>query len=273
MTPEQYCQQAAAPPGSDLYYSLRCLKSPTHEAVMALQAFCIETRGLARRCRDPEVAAQKLGWWHAEMERLDAGDPQHPITQAIHNGRRHFTLPSEYFLQVLDSVDMDLEHTPVPTFRDLSLYCQGAAGAPAGLWAEICGYEKRDTLKAAHALGTAFELSRVLWDVRVDLNDGRCYIPAEELERFGVSLADLTMPQSRAHVHTLFQFQLRRIREQFHKADAMLPKTDRKHQRSLRTLAALHQARLDEIERDGLRVLEHGIHLTALRKLWIAWIT
>ena len=38
-------------------------------------------------------------------------------------------------------------------------------------------------------------------------------------------------------------------------------------------MAAIYRALLDEIERDGYRVLDQRIALTPLRKLWIAWKT
>ena len=38
-------------------------------------------------------------------------------------------------------------------------------------------------------------------------------------------------------------------------------------------MAAIYQATLDEIRRDGCRVLTQRIALTPLRKLWIAWKT
>jgi phytoene synthase len=38
-------------------------------------------------------------------------------------------------------------------------------------------------------------------------------------------------------------------------------------------MAAIYRALLDEIERDGYRVLDRRIALTPLRKLWIAWKT
>ena len=38
-------------------------------------------------------------------------------------------------------------------------------------------------------------------------------------------------------------------------------------------MAAIYQALLDEIERDGFNVLDRRTSLTPLRKLWIAWKT
>ncbi len=36
-------------------------------------------------------------------------------------------------------------------------------------------------------------------------------------------------------------------------------------------MAAIYRALLDEIARDGYRVLDRRIALTPIRKLWIAW--
>jgi phytoene synthase len=38
-------------------------------------------------------------------------------------------------------------------------------------------------------------------------------------------------------------------------------------------MAAIYRTLLDEIERDGCRVLDRRIALTPLRKLWLAWKT
>jgi phytoene synthase len=38
-------------------------------------------------------------------------------------------------------------------------------------------------------------------------------------------------------------------------------------------MAAIYQALLTEIERDGFRVLEHRVALTPLAKAWVAWKT
>ena len=69
----------------------------------------------------------------------------------------------------------------------------------------------------------------------------------------------------------LFRFQLQRARQHYEDALSRLPEVDRASQRSGLIMAEIYRATLDEIEQDGLRVLEHRIRLTPLRKLWIAW--
>ena len=49
-----------------------------------------------------------------------------------------------------------------------------------------------------------------------------------------------------------------------------LPAVDRKSQRAGLIMAAIYRATLDEIKRDGCKVLTQRTSLTPLRKLWIA---
>ena len=66
-------------------------------------------------------------------------------------------------------------------------------------------------------------------------------------------------------------FQVDRARAWYDRALAQLPAVDRRAQRTGLAMAAIYRTLLDEIARDGYRVLDRRIALTPLRKLWIAW--
>ena len=53
-------------------------------------------------------------------------------------------------------------------------------------------FEARDREAAsvyADDLGVAFQLTNILRDIREDLENGRVYLPSEDLERFGCDLS------------------------------------------------------------------------------------
>ena len=54
---------------------------------------------------------------------------------------------------------------------------------------------------------------------------------------------------------------------------AALPTEDRRAQRPGLVMAAIYRTLLNEIGRDGHRVLSRRTTLTPIRKLWIAWKT
>jgi phytoene synthase len=69
------------------------------------------------------------------------------------------------------------------------------------------------------------------------------------------------------------RFQAERAQRYYDEAFALLPQQDRRAQRAGLIMAAIYRTLLDEVERDGFRVLQHRISLTPLRKLWLAWKT
>ena len=67
-------------------------------------------------------------------------------------------------------------------------------------------------------------------------------------------------------------FEVERARE-WYAARWPIARRDRKAQRAGLIMAAIYRTLLDEIARDGYRVLDRRTSLTPVRKLWIAWRT
>lgn len=271
--PLEYCQNKAARSGSSFYYSFLFLEPGQRQAITALYAFCREVDDVVDECHEPAVARLKLQWWREEVGRLFAGTPNHPVTRALQAALERFDLPQEQLLEIIDGMEMDLEQHSYGDFAELSLYCHRAAGVVGLLSAEIFGYEDRQTLKYAHELGMAFQLTNIIRDVREDAERGRIYLPQDELDRFGVRSADLLALRSSPELIALLRFQAERAREYYARAFALLPEADRYGQRTGLIMAAIYHTLLEELEADGFQVMRHRVALTPLRKLWIAWRT
>ncbi len=273
MTPEEYCQQKAAQSGSSFYYSFLFLPPPRRRAITALYAFCREVDDVVDECHDAQIAAAKLAWWRQELARLYAGTPEHPVTRALQPVLAEFDLPQEQLLEIIDGMEMDLRQSRYLDFKALSLYCYRVASVVGLLAAEIFGYTDRRTLKYAHDLGMAFQLTNIIRDVGEDARRGRIYLPIDELQRFGVPAADILNARESDNFRQLMAFQIERAEHYYRQAMEALPAVDRKAQRPGLVMAAIYRTLLDEIQRDGCRVLTQRTSLPPLRKLWIAWRT
>ena len=271
--PDAYCQEKAAASGSSFYYSFLFLPPQRRQAITALYAYCREVDDVVDEIEDPLVARGKLGWWRGELDALYEDHPSHPVTRALATARQHFFLPREQLVEIIDGMEMDLDYNRYPDFKALQLYCYRVASVVGLLAAEIFGYSDRQTLKYAHDLGLAFQLTNIIRDVGEDARRGRIYLPLDELERFGVTEADLLDGRESTGFRQLMEFQIARAREHYDRAFAQLPAIDRRSQRAGLVMAAIYRTLLDEIERDGCHVLERRIALTPLRKLWIATLT
>lgn len=273
MTPEHYCEKKTARSGSSFYYSFLFLPTEQRRAIMALYAFCREVDDIVDECDDSQVAQAKLSWWRQEIARLYAGDPQHPVTRALQTPIARYSLPQEQFQEILDGMAMDLTQTRYTSFKELALYCYRVAAVVGVMAAAIFGYEDRRTLKCAHDLGMAFQLTNILRDVGEDAARGRIYLPSDELARFGVSSDDIMARRMTGGMRALLQFQAERARGYYEKAFAQLPASDRYRQRSGLIMAAIYLSTLDAIVQQGYPVLRRRVRLSRWRKLWIAWRT
>jgi len=270
VTPDQYCQDRAAQSGSSFYYSFLFLEPLRRQAITALYAFCREVDDVVDECPDALLARAKLGWWRNEVKALYEGHPSHPVTQALATSLKGFSLPQEQLLEIIDGMEMDLDQIRYADFKALHLYCYRVASVVGLLAAEIFGYSDRQTLKYAHDLGLAFQLTNIIRDVGEDARRGRIYLPQDELSRFGVTEADLLQAHYGDQFRRLMAFQVERAQTMYQQAFAQLPAVDRKAQRAGLIMAAIYRATLDEIARDDYRVLDQRISLPPLRKLWLA---
>jgi len=273
MTPDEYCQQKAAQSGSSFYYSFMFLPPPRRRAITALYAFCREVDDVVDEVADPAVARTKLAWWRQEIARAFDGTPQHPVALALKPIVREFALPPEHFQTVIDGMAMDLEQARYVDFAALELYCHRVAGVVGLMSAEIFGFADARTRGYARDLGVAFQLTNICRDVGEDARRGRIYLPQEDLARFDVTPSALLRAEYSDGVRKLMAFEVGRAQAWYARALAQLPAADRRAQRTGLIMAAIYRTLLDEIARDGYRVLDRRTSLTPLRKLWIAWKT
>ncbi len=273
MDPHQYCQQKAAASGSSFYYSFLFLPEDKRRAITALYAFCREVDDTVDECSDPALARTKLAWWRNELDAVYRGNPQHPVAQALASVLPHFRLSQRHLNEIIDGMEMDLSFHRYPTFAALREYCHCVAGVVGLLSAEIFGYRDPRTLEYAADLGLAFQLTNILRDMGEDARRDRIYLPLDELDRFGVSAADIIACRESDSLGQLLDFQVERAEGYYRSAAEKLPAVDRAAQRPGIIMAAIYRALLDEIRTEGSRVLRRRVALTPVRKLWIAWRT
>jgi 15-cis-phytoene synthase len=289
MDPNQYCQDKAAASGSSFYYSFRFLPGEKRRAITALYAFCREVDDVVDECSDANVARTTLNWWRSEVAAIYRGKPQHPqgvrrgvpegsaltlplhpVAQALVPVVQRFNLSQEHLLEIIDGMEMDLDQQRYADFKSLQLYCYRVASVVGLLAAEIFGYSDRKTLKYAHDLGIAFQLTNIIRDVGEDARRNRIYLPMDELQQFGVSAADILNSKETENFQKLMAFQIERARRYYKQAIDQLPAVDRKSQRTGLIMAAIYQATLDEVVASGCHVLKERVSLGTGYKLWLA---
>ena len=271
MTPDQYCEDKARQSGSSFYYSFLFLPKDKRRAITALYAFCREVDDVVDECSDEQVAHTTLNWWRAQVAQVYDGKPQHPVCQALVPIVKQFDLSQEHLLEIIDGMEMDLHQPRYADFKSLQLYCYRVASVVGLLAAGIFGYTDRKTLKYAHDLGIAFQLTNIIRDVGEDARRNRIYLPMDELQQFGVTAAEILNSKETENFRKLMAFQVERAQRYYKQALDQLPAADRKAQRTGLIMAVIYQATLNEVVASGCHVLKERVSLTPTFKLWLAF--
>ena len=271
MTPAQYVQQKAAASGSSFYYAFLFLPAPKRAAITAFYAFCREVDDVVDDMVDASVAQTKLAWWQSEVAKSFAGQPSHPVMQALMPQTAAFGIEQRHLQAVIEGCQMDLEQTRYLDFIGLQRYCHLVAGVVGEVAARIFGQTQAQTTEYAHTLGQALQLTNIIRDVGEDAMRGRIYLPVNELKQFDVKAHEVLKRSYSDRFTALMRFQAERAHGLYDQALALLPAEDRRAQKPGLMMASIYRALLREIEADNFQVLHQRIHLTPLRKMWLAW--
>lgn len=274
MTPQQYVQDKAAKSGSSFYYAFLFLPPPRRAAITAFYAFCREVDDVVDEVSDPSVAAAKLAWWRREVTSAYAGQPSHPVMQALLPLAADYGIQEAHLQAVIEGCQTDLDQTRFLDYPGLQRYCHLVAGVVGEVAANIFGRTAEATTTYAHRLGLAMQLTNIIRDVGDDARRGRIYLPVNELQRFDVKAHELLKRETpwgySERFTALMKFQAERAHAAYDDALAQLPAADRAAQKPGLMMANIYRTLLREIEAQGFQVLHQRTSLTPLRKLWIA---
>jgi phytoene synthase len=271
MTPAQYVQEKAAASGSSFYYAFLFLPPPRRAAITAFYAFCREVDDVVDEARDASVAATKLAWWQAEVQRAYAGQASHPVLLALMPLAADYGISAAQLQAIIRGCQMDLEQTRYLDFAALQQYCHLVAGVVGEVAAQIFGQSQPQTTQYAHTLGQALQLTNIIRDVGEDASRGRIYIPINEMQRFDVKAHEVLKCIPSARFSALMAFQAERAQGLYAQALAMLPDADRRSQKPGLMMASIYRTLLTRIEARGFPVLTERVRLSPLRKFWLAW--
>lgn len=262
-----HCRLVARRRAKNFYYSFLLLSPEQRRAMCAIYAFM-------RYCDDlsdePGASREALERWRVALDDALAGRYNgHPSLPAFHDTVRRYRIPHEYFVAMIQGVMSDLEPRRIQTYSDLWLYCWQVASSVGLTTIHVFGFNSPVALPLAEACGVAFQLTNILRDVREDLDRGRVYLPAEDLERFGVRIADLEAGKPTPQFLELMHFEAARARAGYEESRPLLELVHPGSRRSLWALIEIYSSLLAKIEASNYDVLSRRIALSTSEKLRI----
>ena len=208
--------------------------------------------------------AGALKAWRTWVRESASGGPD--LARDVRGLYAKYAIAPPMLEEIIDGVEMDLGKVRYQTFEDLRLYCYRVASAVGLVSIEIFGYRNAACRDYAVELGLALQMTNIIRDVGKDLNDGRIYLPEEDLARFEYPEADLRARRYNDAFVRLMKFQASRAEDFFSRATSFLPREDRRSMVAAEIMASVYHALLKRMKADRFRVFDKEYRLSRIEK-------
>jgi phytoene synthase len=268
----RHCQTITRQQAKNFWYGIRLLPPDKRRALAVVYAMARRIDDIGDGDLAPDQKRIALDLLEASLRALNAHSDDH-LLAGLDEVCRVYPLPLDAFHYLIEGVRMDIAGTSYECFEDLIPYCRRVAGSVGRLSLAVFGAadgKPWDGLQAlADDLGVALQLTNILRDVREDFANGRVYLPAEDLRRFGAHPADLGGSAS-PQIAALIAFEAARAEAWFVRGLQLLPKLDRRSAACVGSMAGIYLRLLRRIADDPLAVMRGRLSLPAPEKAWVA---
>ena len=247
---------------SSFYAGMRLLPRARRDALFAVYALARRIDDVADGGLPAGTKLAQLAALRAELSRI--GDSPDPVLVAVADAARRFPIPLGAFDDLLDGAEADVRGTRYRDFAELERYCRCVAGSIGRLSLGV--FETSDRAAAeplADDLGVALQLANILRDLAHDLRDGREYLPAADLERFGCRVVDGRLE---GEAERLLAFEAERGLTWLHRGLGLLPLLDATSARCVVALTAAYVRLLERVAREPERALTARVALPRWEK-------
>jgi phytoene synthase len=295
----KHCESITRAQAANFYYGIRLLPPPRRRAMCAVYAFARRVDDVGDGSLPREEKLRRLDVEAVALSELEASAPRSafladPVLAALADAHARFALPPGALGELIEGVRMDVDGVAYERFDDLVLYCRRVAGAIGRVCLAIfdprghprAGERDPDRIEAeklADDLGVALQLTNILRDVREDAENGRVYLPAEDLRRFGLIAAgeEERAPAVLAGIahgesgelewlQALIRFEAARAQAWFQRGLALGSTLDRRSAACVLAMAGIYRRLLDRIEAQPEQALRERVSLPAKEKAWVA---
>ena len=276
----EVCASITKTQAANFSYGIRLLPAYKRDALSAVYALARRIDDIAdgdgageqvpaaRRAEELDRLREKIH--EVSREPVPADDP---VLVAVADAASRLPIPMGAFGELIDGAQMDVTGRRYQTFAELEAYCRCVAGAVGRLCLGVFGCEPDPAApRYADALGIALQQANILRDLREDLLNGRVYLPAEDLDRFGVRLriegGRLADPDG--SLARLIRFSAERARSWFADGRRLIPLLDWRSAASASAMSGIYAALLDRIAAEPSLVYGGRLSLPVREKAAIA---
>jgi len=268
------CERITWSQARNFAYGIRLLPPAKRRGLAVIYAFARRIDDIGDGTLPPQEKIAALE--QARQQILDLARPlaDDPVLMALADVERNFPVPMPAFGELIDGCLADVRGTSYQTFDDLLYYCRCVAGSVGRLSLGIFGTRRGpnptpQAAELADSLGVALQLTNILRDIREDYQNGRIYLPAEDLAKFDCDPATLDQAATPGFIR-LVEFEAERARDWYATGWKLLPLLDRRSAACTGAMAGIYRRLLEQIAAEPAAVLRGRMSLSGREKATVA---
>lgn len=305
-----YCEELTRREAGNFYHSFKYLPDEQRKAICAYYAFCRRADDIADGdhedrfpgalgAKDPEAIAYRqqlldIAVAKPVIERTEFEDKlaqlfffrkklstayncmasTDPIFMALKHTIATYGIPREYMDDMISGMEDDLYTNRYASFEELYSYCYRVASTVGLVCIDIYGHDAGPAAREfAESWGIFMQLTNIIRDVAEDGERDRIYLPLEDLERFGISEADMLSGRALLDHPGWQPFvteYCKRVKTYRDKAFKLLPLLPKQSRYSPAAMMAFYSSILKRIEKSGGDVFTERVKLSKAEKLTLA---
>jgi 15-cis-phytoene synthase len=266
------CERITWTQARNFAYGIRLLPERKRRGLAVIYAFARRIDDIGDGTMPPEEKIAALEDARQAIAGLARQGADDPVLLALADVERSFPVPMAAFGELIDGCVADVRGTSYQSFEDLLHYCRCVAGSIGRLSLGIFGTsaDPEQAAQFADSLGVALQLTNILRDVREDYQNGRVYLPSEDLAKFEVTGLGGDDPGAGAGFARLVEFEADRARDWYATGMRLLPMLDRRSAACTGAMAGIYRRLLDRIAAQPAAVLTGRVSLSAGEKAMVA---
>lgn len=268
------CARITRDQARNFHYGIRLLPADKRAALSVVYAFARRADDIGDDpTMDPDEKLRRLSNLRQQLADLPSGSAD-PVLFALDDVSKRYPLRLEVLAELIDGIEMDVRGTTYETFDELVVYCRRVAGTVGRLCLAIFGSTAHpDAPALADRLGIALQQTNILRDIREDLGNGRVYLPAEDIARFGCTIepgGQTGRGEMSGELADLVRFEADRARDWYDLGLKLMPLLDRRSAASAGAMAGIYFRLLEHICAAPQVALDRRMSLPTREKAMVA---
>ena len=270
---ERYTRRLATTHYENFHVVSFLLPKHLHQDFYNVYAYCRSADDLADEIPDAAESLGQLHWWGGELDRMYAGEAEHPVFVALQGTVAKYGIPKQPFADLIRAFIQDRNVNRYRTWDEVLDYCVYSANPVGRLVLYLCGYSDAERQSLSDATCTALQLANFWQDITVDQQKDRVYLPLDLLAKHDYTVEELFAREFDKRFVAIMREAVDRARELFLAGLPLARMVNRRLAVDLELFTRGGMRVLDRIERQGYDVFSRRPKISKVERVGLLFGT